>query len=113
VKLKVVSGRKSFNDEVHQGNPAAKPRHALGKFVLGTVGASGRAVFYRARYFDANTGRFLSEDPIALARGVNNFHFDVFTNPLNFNDSSGNTPLVVLLEPLIGPAVAVGIRVFA
>jgi len=55
-------------------------------------------------------GRFLSEDPIGFGGGDDNFYSYVFNNPLNFNDSSGNTPLVVFLEPLIGPAVAAVLR---
>ena len=45
--------------------------------------------FYRARYLDATTGRFLSEDPIRLRAGDQNFYRYVRNNPLNFRDPSG------------------------
>ena len=45
--------------------------------------------FYRARYFDANTGRFLSEDPIRFRAGDQNFYRYVRNNPLNNNDPFG------------------------
>lgn len=45
--------------------------------------------FYRARYFDADTGRFLSEDPIRLNGGDQNFYRYVRNNPLNNNDPFG------------------------
>ncbi len=44
-KLKVVSGQKSFNGEVHQGKSAAKPRQALRKFGVGTTGIVGPSSF--------------------------------------------------------------------
>ena len=45
--------------------------------------------FYRARYFDATTGRFFSEDPIRFAAGDQNFYRYVGNNPLNFIDPDG------------------------
>lgn len=53
------------------------------------MGSSGRGVFYRARYFDANTGRFLSEDPIRFRAGDQNLFRYVFNNPLNLIDPFG------------------------
>ena len=46
-------------------------------------------MFYRARYYDANVGRFLSEDPIRLRAGDQNFYRYVFNNPLNLIDPYG------------------------
>jgi len=44
--------------------------------------------YYRARYYDSEVGRFLSEDPIGFQAGVN-FYAYVNNNPLRFNDPSG------------------------
>jgi len=45
--------------------------------------------YYRARYYDAVTGRFISEDPKGFGAGVN-FYAYVNNNPVNGNDPSGN-----------------------
>ena len=47
--------------------------------------------FYRARYFDPATGRFLSEDPIGFAGG-NNFYTYVLNRPIQFADPLGFSP---------------------
>jgi RHS repeat-associated protein len=48
-------------------------------------------LYYRARWYDAQSGRFASEDPIGLAGGINGFAY-VGNNPLKFNDPSGLCP---------------------
>jgi len=45
--------------------------------------------YYRARYYDPQTGRFLSEDPLGLGAGDQNFYRYVFNNPVNLIDPSG------------------------
>jgi uncharacterized protein RhaS with RHS repeats len=45
--------------------------------------------YYRARYYDPTTQRFLSEDPIGLDAGDMNFYRYVGNNPVNYTDSSG------------------------
>jgi len=44
--------------------------------------------YYRARYYDPKIGRFLSEDPIGLAGGVN-FYSYVGSSPVNYSDPWG------------------------
>src|SRR5437868_6962724 len=46
---------------------------------------------YRARYYDPNVGRFLSEDALRFAKGGANFYPYVLNSPLNFVDPSGRT----------------------
>src|SRR5438105_6967148 len=46
------------------------------------------AYYYRARYFDQNTGRFLSEDPIRWFGGLNFFAY-VDNDPTTSSDPSG------------------------
>jgi RHS repeat-associated protein len=44
--------------------------------------------YYRARWYDPQLGRFISEDPIGLAGGINQFAY-VSNNPQNAKDPSG------------------------
>ena len=47
--------------------------------------------FYRARWYDPQAGRFISEDPIGLDGGINLFAY-VENNPINLVDPSGLSP---------------------
>ena len=47
--------------------------------------------YYRARYYDPQTGRFLSEDPLGFKAGDVNFYRYVGNSPVNFDDPSGMT----------------------
>ena len=68
--------------------------------------------FYRARYYDPNAGRFISEDPIGIDGGDLNFYRYVGNNPLNFTDPTGEIiPLgiaivvIVILPTIPGSAI--------
>ena len=45
--------------------------------------------YYRARYYDARIGRFISSDPIEFQAGDFNFYRYVGNDPVNFVDPSG------------------------
>jgi RHS repeat-associated protein len=51
-------------------------------------GNSAGLMYYRARFYDLQLGRFISEDPIGLAGGINSFAY-VSNNPQNKVDPSG------------------------
>jgi len=105
----------------------ATQTNAYGPFglSLGTTGADTNALkytgrendnnglyYYRARYYDAFAGRFLSEDPIGFQAGIN-FYAYVNNNPVNFNDPTGNLAFLALVPPIlkaigIGATVSVG-----
>ncbi|MFO0697903.1 MAG: RHS repeat-associated core domain-containing protein [Nitrospira sp.] len=50
--------------------------------------------YYRARYYDATTGRFLQKDPIGQADG-NNLYPYVNNNPLNLVDPAGTATITI------------------
>lgn len=51
----------------------------------------GKGRYYRARYYDAAAGRFLSEDPAGF-RGGANFYLYTGSSPTNLTDPSGLLP---------------------
>jgi RHS repeat-associated protein len=46
--------------------------------------------YYRARYYDANVGEFISEDPLGFEAGDSNLTRYVGNSPINGTDPSGN-----------------------
>ena len=58
--------------------------------------------YYRARYYDAAVGRFISEDPIGFSAGDTNLYRYVFNNATNYTDPSGK------IIPFILGAAALG-----
>ncbi len=61
--------------------------------------------YYRARYYDSHTGRFLSEDPIRFGAGDQNFYRYVFNSPLNFRDPDGLQVSIPSPGPIPAPPI--------
>jgi len=53
-----------------------------------TEGEHSAASYYRARYYDSQSGRFVSEDPINFDGGVNFYSYGL-NDPILFNDPMG------------------------
>jgi RHS repeat-associated protein len=49
-------------------------------------------IYYRARWYDPQVGRFISEDPIGFAGGDINLYGYVWNNPQNLTDPMGLSP---------------------
>ncbi|MGI0493175.1 RHS repeat domain-containing protein [Alkalinema pantanalense CENA528] len=56
--------------------------------------------YYRARYYDANTGRFIGQDPLGFAAGDSNLYRYVGNSPVMATDPSGmvSKEVVALIE---------------
>ncbi|MFE2601034.1 RHS repeat-associated core domain-containing protein [Streptomyces sp. NPDC059396] len=51
-------------------------------------------LYYRSRYYDPETGRFISQDPIGHAGGPNLYQY-ALSSPTTYTDPSGNNPLLI------------------
>jgi len=54
--------------------------------------AESNLSYHRARYYDANVGRFTSEDPIEFSAGEVNFYAYVRNDPISLTDPQGLVP---------------------
>ncbi|MBD2215314.1 hypothetical protein H6G27_36730 [Nostoc linckia FACHB-104] len=82
----------SFGEILSQTNPSAGDRFTF----TGREFDSETGLYYnRARYYDANLGRFISQDPIGFAGRDANLYRYVGNDPINATEPSG---LLVALE---------------
>jgi RHS repeat-associated protein len=61
--------------------------------------------FYRARFYDAGLGRFISRDPLGLGGGDVNLYAYVGNNPFNFVDPTGEFRFRQFMKGVSGIAV--------
>ncbi|MFM6623632.1 MAG: RHS repeat domain-containing protein, partial [Dolichospermum sp.] len=82
----------SFGQVISESNPAVDTRYLFtGREFDQEIGL----YYYRARYYDANTGRFLSEDPIGFNSEDTNLYRYVKNSPINFIDPNGKEALTI------------------
>ena len=74
----------SFGDQTASAGSLTEPF----RYTARELDAETNLYYYRARYYDETVGRFLSEDPIGLAGGINFFSY-VGNSPVNFIDPLG------------------------
>jgi RHS repeat-associated protein len=70
------------------GNPGTGTNLTRYTYTGREFDADSGLYYYRARWYDAKVGRFISEDPIGFGGGVNQFRY-VGNNPQNFVDPAG------------------------
>ncbi len=95
------------------GGLASEPKGAVGdrfKFAGRELDEELDLYYYRARYYDPNLGRFISEDSYGFDAGDPNLYRYVVNSPTNSSDPSGHvaafeyaTKAVVILEKLVEP----------
>jgi RHS repeat-associated protein len=76
----------SYGNVVSESNPAVKTRY---KYTGREFDSETGVQYNRARYYDAETGRFLSEDPIGFAGGDANLYRYVSNIPIDSTDPNG------------------------
>lgn len=67
------------------------------------VAATSEPSYYRARYYDAGTGRFEGEDPLRFIANRDNFYEYAFDNPVDYSDPSGMQVPVPVPVPVPEP----------
>ena len=82
----------AFGNSLNQTGSAANNSNTNTLKYTGREQDADTGLYYcRARYYDTDIGRFISEDPKGFAAGVN-FYAYVNNNPVNANDPSGMCP---------------------
>jgi RHS repeat-associated protein len=77
----------SYGQVISETNPAVGTRYLFtGREFDQEIGL----YYYRARYYDATNGRFISLDPINIGSGTVNLYSYVGGNPISFVDMFGN-----------------------
>jgi RHS repeat-associated protein len=76
----------SFGSAVDETNPSAELRF---RYTGREFDTETGLYYYRARYYDAGIGRFLSEDPIGFQAGNANFYAYVDNEPIGSRDPTG------------------------
>jgi RHS repeat-associated protein len=69
------------------------------RFAARELDATAGLYYVRARWYDASMGRFISEDPIGLAGGINNYAYAA-NDPVNLSDPTGLCPPSICLPPV-------------
>ena len=83
------------------------PYQFVGKYGLLSDIAPSDVISVRARWYDANAGRFISEDPIGLEGGDVNLYRYCGNNPSTFVDTTGNVASVIKVVLAFGVNLAV------
>lgn len=76
----------SFGQVISESNPAVDTRYL---FTGREFDQETGLYYYRARYYDQSTGRFISEDPIGFNGGDSNLYGYVSNNPITLIDPYG------------------------
>lgn len=79
-----------FGKVANQEEAMAQPFKYVGQY--GVMAEPNGFFYMRARYYDPNVGRFVSEDPIGFSGGDVNLYAHVWNNPVRYIDPWGLAP---------------------
>ena len=82
----------SFGNLIASSGTAINPIQYIGR----EFDKETNLYFNRARYYDPNIGRFMSEDPVGFAGGMNFYGYS-FNSPVNLRDPSGRSAVGLAL----------------
>jgi RHS repeat-associated protein len=100
----------SFGRVLSETNPSVKFRYGYtGREQDQETGLD----YYRARYYDAANGRFISVDPIGFGAGDTNLYRYVGNSSTMYTDPSGEIIPLVALAWIAGAAVSAGLTAAA
>ncbi|MGW7363764.1 RHS repeat-associated core domain-containing protein [Streptomyces sp. NPDC054841] len=77
-----------YGQPTTSGTPSTNPYTFTGRENDGTG-----LLYYRNRYYDPETGRFISQDPIGHTGGPNLYQY-ALSSPTTYTDPTGNNPLL-------------------
>ncbi|KPL08093.1 hypothetical protein AMJ86_01930 [bacterium SM23_57] len=83
-----------FGTSLGKSEAITNPFEFVGKY--GVMNETNGLEFMRARFYNPELGRFISEDPVGLTGGDTNFYAYVGNNPVNWFDPSGK------ISPYVG-----------
>jgi RHS repeat-associated protein len=95
----------SFGNITNQSNPTIDTRFT---YTGRELDKESGLYYYRARYYDAAVGGFISVDPIGFRAGDSNLYRYVFNSPTNYTDPSGEFVFLPLLVVMGGGALIAG-----
>ena len=98
----------SFGNTLSESNPLAGDRF---KFAGREWIAAASLYYYRARFYDPGTSRFISQDPIGFAGGDVNLQRYVGNHPLTSTDPSGRSEMVLYTQILQNDLAVAGAQV--
>ena len=98
-----------FGNDIAETEAVANPFEFVGQF--GVAEEANGLDFMRNRFYDSDTGRFTSPDPIGINGGDTNLYRYVENNPTNLVDPEGNLAFLPILYS-VGRGVGVNVGLY-
>ena len=78
-----------FGEIIEEQETVTNPFKFVGQWGVMSFREIPELYYMRARFYDAQHGRFLSLDPLGIAGKSKNFYVYAYNNPIHFNDPRG------------------------